>query len=83
MFMPDPVGATSWPSDYGCGDAYRSKFIRCVDRREPEVNESWILGEDGVTPKVHPTAQVDVYAVVVCKLATNYLTENGFDTSIL
>ena len=80
--MPDPVRTARWPSDSSCGDADRSKFICCVDCYEPEVNEVLILGEDGVTPEVHPTAQVDVDAGVVCKFATNYITENGFKTSI-
>ena len=82
MSMPDPVGATHWPSDSSCGDADISKCIRCVDGRNPEVNEVWVLGEDGVTPEFHPTAQVDVDAGVVCKFATNYLTENGLKTFI-
>ena len=77
MSIPDPVGATRWPSDSGCGDSDRSKFISCADGREAEVNEVWILGEDGVTPNIHPTARVDVDAGVVCKFATNYLTEFG------
>ena len=64
--MPDPVGATSWTSNSGCGDDDRSKFIHCDDGHEPEVNEVWFLGEDGVTPKFHPTAQVDVDAGLVC-----------------
>ena len=80
--MPNPVGANRCHSHSGCGVADISKFIRCVDGREPEVNEVWILGEDGVTPEVHPTAQVDIDAGVVCKFATNYLNENGFETSI-
>ena len=74
MSIPDLVGATHWPSEYSCGDADRSKFIRCVDGHKPKVNEVWILGEDGLTHEVHPTAQVDVDAGVVCKFATNYLT---------
>ena len=82
MSMTDPVGDTCWPSNSSCGDTDRPKFICCVDRSEPEVNEVWILGEYGVTPEVHPTAQVDVDAGVVCKFAINYLTENGFNTSI-
>ena len=41
------------------------------------MDEVWILGEDGVTPKVHPTAQVDVGAEIVGDFATHYLTENG------
>ena len=61
----ESVGANCWPSDSGCGYSDRSNFIRCVDGREPEVDEVWILGEDGVDPKVHPTAQVDVDVGVV------------------
>ena len=80
--MTDTVGATRCPSNSGCGDADISKFICCVDGREPEVNEVWILGEDGVTPEVHHTARVDVGTGFVCKFSTNYLTENGFKTSI-
>ena len=82
LSMSDPVGATHWPSDSGCRDADRSKFNRCVDGREPEVNEVWIWGEYGIAPKVHPTTRVDVEAGVVYKFTTNYHTENGFKTSI-
>ena len=82
MSILDPVGATGWPSKSGCGDADISKFICCVDGRDPEVNAVWILGEDGVTPEVHPTVQVDVGTGVVCRFLTNYLTQNGFKTSI-
>ena len=80
--MPDPVGATCWSSDSGCGFAHRSKSIHCVDGHKPEVNEVWNLGEDSVTPKVHCIAKVDINAGFVCKFSTNYLTENGFKTSI-
>ena len=80
--MPDSVRASCWPSDSSCGDADRSKFICFVYGREPKVNEVWILDEDGVTPEVHHTAQVDVDARFLCKFATIYLTENGFKTSI-
>ena len=66
MSMTDPVRDTISPSDSGCGVAERSKFIRCVDGREPEVNEVWIFGEDNFTPKVHPTVLVDVDSGVVC-----------------
>ena len=76
MSMPDPVGAISWPSDSCCGDSDRFHFICCVDGREPEVNEVWILGEDGVTLEFYPTAQVDVGAVIVGDFATHYINEN-------
>ena len=79
MSTPDPVGANRSPSDSSCGDADKSNSICCVDGREPEVNEVWILGYDRLTPEVNPTAQVDVNG---CEIATNYLTENGFNSSI-
>ena len=82
MYMPDPVRDNRWPFDSGCRDTDRSKFICCFDGREPKVNKVWILGEDDVTPRVHLTAQVDADAGVVWKFSTNYLTENGFKTSI-
>ena len=63
--MPGPVGATQSPSDSSCGDADKSNSICCVDGREPEVNEVWILGEDGATPEVHTTLRVDTDAGVV------------------
>ena len=75
--MPDSVRAIRWPSHSSCGDTDRFQFIRCVDVRDTKVHEVWILGEDGVTPKVHPTAQVDVGAGIVGDFATHYLTENG------
>ena len=34
------------------------------------------MGEDGVTPEVHPPAQVDVGAGIVSDFVTHYLTEN-------
>ena len=82
MSMPDPVGGTCWPSNYGCGDADKSKFICCVDGRNTKVNEVWVWGEDGITPEVHPALRVGVDSGLGCKFATNYLTENGFKTSI-
>ena len=65
MSMTDTVGDTRLPSNSGCWDADRSNFICCVDEREPEVNEVWILGEDGATPEVHTTLRVDTDAGVV------------------
>ena len=50
MPMTDPVGDTRSPSESGCGDADRSKFICCVEGSNPEINEVWIFGKDSVTP---------------------------------
>ena len=59
MSLSVPVEAIDWPSNSGCGDSDRSNFIRCVDRREPEVHKVWIWGDDDITTKVHPSSQVD------------------------
>ena len=37
----------------------------------------WCLGFNGVTRKIHPTAQVEVSAGTVGQFTNNYLTENG------
>ena len=53
----DTVGAIRWHSFSGGGDKDRTHFIHCIDWRHPEINELWTFGEDGVTPKVYPTAR--------------------------
>ena len=50
------------------------KFIRCVEGRQPKINEVCTFGENGVTLKVHPTSRVDVSAGFVGNFATNFLT---------
>ena len=82
MFPSEPVGAIRWPSDSCCGDDDRSKFVRCVDGREPEVNKFWIWGDDGIIPEVNPTARVDVNPCISREFTTNYFTETGSRTSI-
>ena len=82
MSMTDQVGDIRWPSDSVCGGAHRFQFIHCVDIRKPEVHKFWVLGEDGVIPEVHPTAQVDVGAGIVGEFSTCYLTDNGCRTPI-
>ena len=67
-------GAICRHSDSSCGDDDGPKFIRCVDGRKPKIHEVCIFGEDGVTPKVHPYAHIDVGAFVGDYFATNYLT---------
>ena len=58
------VGSICKPSDSGCGDNDGPQFICCVDGRQPKVDEVWIFGEDAVTPESHPTAHIDVVALV-------------------
>ena len=71
MTLPAPFRATCWPSDSCCGGADRSKFVRCVDRRDPEVHEVWIWGDDGITPEVHLTAQIDIEPWITRDFSTN------------
>ena len=60
MPLSAPVRDIRCPSESGCVDADRSKFVHCVDGRNPKVHEVWIWGDDGITTKFHPTARVDV-----------------------
>ena len=53
----DPVGAICQPSKSGCGDNGGPQFICCVDGRQPKIQKVCIFREDGVTPKVRPTAK--------------------------
>ena len=82
MPLPDPVGSSYCPFNSGCGDADRNKFICSVEGHNTEDYEVWILGEDGVTPKVHTTLRVDVDATDVYEFSTNNLTDYGLKTSI-
>ena len=77
-----PVQDTCCNSDSGCGGADRSKFVCCVDRRNPKFHEVWIWGDDEITPKVHPTARIDVDPWITHDFATNYFTETGYKTAI-
>ena len=46
-----------------------------MDGWEPQINEVWAFGSDGITCEVHPTAQVYVGARVMGYLSSDYLTE--------
>ena len=71
MPLSAPVRDVPWTSESGCGDAGRSKFFRCVDRRDPKVHKVWIWGDDVITPEVHPTAQVDFNPWIIYDSATD------------
>ena len=60
MAVWEPVGSIDSPYNSGSRDAEGPEFIQCVDGREPQINEVWNFGEDGVTCEFHPTARVDV-----------------------
>ena len=77
MSLLYPVGDIYWPSDSGCGDADRSKFVHCVDECEPEVHKVWIWGDHGITTKVHTTSRVDIDPRINSDFATDYFTETG------
>ena len=77
MAGKETVGAICWRSNPGSGDKDGPKFIRCVDGWELQIYEVWTFGEDGVTPEVHLTEQVDVGAGFIVGFSTNCLTEDG------
>ena len=74
MTTQEPVGSVYWTSKSGSGYEYGPNLIRCVDGRQSKIYEVWTFGEDGVTPKVHPNACVDVGAFVGDSFSTDYLT---------
>ena len=82
MPLSASVLATRWPPESGCGNADRSKFIRCIEGRDPKVHRVWIWGDDVITTKVYPTAQDDVNPWITRDFATNYFTETGSRTAI-
>ena len=71
----EPVGAISRPSNSYCGENDGPQFIRFVDERQPEINEIWTFGEDGVTPKFHLTARIDVSNFVGGYFFIEYLNQ--------
>ena len=78
-----PMGSIYRPSNPGSGGTEDTKFIRCVDGREPQIHELWCLGLDNMTREVHPTAQVEVIAETVGEFMTNYLADKGRRISII
>ena len=72
----ETAGDIRQPSNPGSGDDDGLEFIPCVGGRQPEIHEVWTFGEDGITPKVHTFARVDVGAFVRDCFATDYLTVN-------
>ena len=65
------VGTIDRPSDSGSGDSEVPKFIRCVDRREPQIHEVRDFGEDGVTSEIRTKERVYVGAGVIGEFATD------------
>ena len=76
----DPVGYICFPSASISGYEDGPEFIRCVDRLQPEIHEVWNLGEDGITPKVHPTECIAVGDFVGECFATNSFNPTWFRT---
>ena len=74
MARQEPVGDICWPYNSGSRDEDGPEFIRCVEGRESQIHEVWDFGEDGVMCVVHPTAWIDVGAVLVDVFVTDYLT---------
>ena len=72
----DPVGAIRRRYDYGSRNEDGPEFIRCVGGLESQIHKILTFGEDGVTRKVYPTAQVDIGDGFVAKFTTNYLTSS-------
>ena len=70
----EPVRSIRHQDNSGSGGEDESKFIRCVNGRQPKTHAVWTFGEDGANREVNPTARVDIGAGFVSEFATNYLT---------
>ena len=77
MHRRELVGSIRQTSNSGSGSDDGIEFIRCVDRRQPEIHEVWTFGDDVITPEVHYFARVDVRDLIRDCFATNYHAENG------
>ena len=77
MTRREPVGSILRTSASGSWGADGSKFVCCVDGRDPQMHEVWCFGSNGITREVHPTVRVEVGAGIVGNFSINYLTENG------
>ena len=62
--------SVSWEDD-------RLDFIHYVGGRQPEIHEVCNFGDDGVTPKVHPFARVDIGASLKNVLGPITLLKKG------
>ena len=77
MIRIRPIGSFRWTYDSSSGSTKDVEFIRYIDGQDPQINEMWCLGSDGVTREIHPKAQVEVDAGTVVQFKTNYLYGNG------
>ena len=77
MPIRKPVRAIRKPFKYGSGANDRLEFILCAGGRQPEIHEVWTFGDNGITPKVHSFARVDVGNFLGDCFGTDYLAENG------
>ena len=71
------MGPIRWYSYSGSGGTKGVKFVQCIDGQEPQMHEIWCLDSNGITRKVHLTAQIDVGDETVGHFSTHYFAENG------
>ena len=60
MIRRAPMGTICRPSDYGSMGTETTAFIQCINGRDPQINELWCLGLDGIFREVHPTKRTDI-----------------------
>ena len=77
MIRCRPMGYIRRISNPGSGGTEYTKFIWCVDVREPQINKLWCLGLDNITHEVHLTAHVQVVSGTMGEFTTDYFVENG------
>ena len=63
-----------WPSDSGCGDIERSKYVHCNDRRDPEGHKVLIWGENESLPEfITPRELTSIFGLPVTLEGTTLL----------
>ena len=77
MLRRETVRAICQPLKCGSGADDGIGFIPCVGGQQTEIHDFWTFGDNGITPKVHHFARVDVDAFIGDCFGTDCLAENG------
>ena len=77
------MGTIHRPYDSGSRGTEVTAFIQCINGRDPQIDELWCLGLDGIICKVHPTAHAYVTDGTVRDFFTYYLAENECKIDII
>ena len=57
-------------------------FIKCINGRDPQINELWCLGLDGICRKVHTKARVEVPSGTVGEFGIKIIGQLSVNNSV-